>query len=80
MVGSSLIMDGSTLEIASPNVEFEALERTLLASIPLIRRARRECFVARRRAERTEPDEKASPGTHATDGVDGPCNGIDVPG
>ena len=60
-------MDSSIPEIGSPNGELDALEQSLLASIPLIRRARRECFVAQRRAERAQPNEKASPGMRATE-------------
>src|SRR5215204_2886405 len=60
-------MDSSPLEMGSPSSELDALERTLLASIPLIRRARRECFVAGRRAERAQPNEEASPGRRATE-------------
>ena len=60
-------MDSSILEIGSPNGELDALEQSLLASIPLIRRARRECFVAQRRAERAQPNEKASPGMQASE-------------
>ena len=67
VVGSSLIMDSSPLEMGSPSSELDALERTLLASIPLIRRARRECFVAGRRAERAQPSEEASRGRRATE-------------
>jgi hypothetical protein len=62
-----LVMDSSTLEIGSPNGELDGLEQSLLASIPLIRRARRECFVARGRAERAQPNEKASPGVRTTE-------------
>jgi Domain of Unknown Function (DUF1080) len=54
------------MESSSPESELDALERTLLASIPLIRRARRNCLVVRNRA-RPQPAKAASSTARATE-------------
>src|SRR5215211_2410537 len=59
-------MESSTRDIEPLDSELDALERTLLASIPLIRRARRDCLVVRRGA-RPQPAEEASPSAGATE-------------
>src|SRR5215204_2414979 len=51
------------MESSTPDSELDALERTLLASIPLIRRAR---LVVRKRA-RPQPAEEASSTARATE-------------
>ena len=54
------------MESSTPDSELDALERTLLASIPLIRRARRNCLVVRKRA-RPQPAEEGSSAARATE-------------
>jgi hypothetical protein len=54
------------MESSTPDSELDALERTLLASIPLIRRARRNCLVVRKRA-RPQTAEEASSTARATE-------------
>jgi len=59
-------MDTSARESGSADTELESLEQRLLASIPRIRRARREWVLVRERAKRSQENVRDSPGTQMT--------------